>query len=387
MKLSIVSHTYPTKLDPSSGIFIQREAHLIQEFANVSMHIPAVYATFLNKQYYRSYEPQESVIPVRQFKYLSFPRKKFPSLTRKSLSKRLCQSISEYEPDIVHLHWLYPIGLAAPSIKKEGYPLVLTLHGSGWYEGLRNAALLRLFKETLSVCDAVITVGSQLKEDVLKVLPEIKERTHHIPHGINTTKFAPAPSKKQAKENFGWQNHLFNILCVANLYRVKGVHLLIQAFGRNEYLEDSHLHIVAPRFDKDVKEEISQLILKLDLQNHVTFYPSMPEEEIIKFYQAADMFVSPSLREGFGLAVAEAAACGTPVLATRSGGPEQIITPKTGQLVEANNIEALTNGIERMLPQLNIYNREEMHSIMQESFSLQSKKHKLLEVYNSILKR
>src|SRR6056297_3567440 len=121
--IALVSHSYPTKKLPAQASFIKREAYLIAQSHSVEVHLPSVYALPFQKQYYRSRNPDEKIIPLHRFSYLSFPGRRFASITQSSLSKNLIRSIDRQKPDVVHLHWLYPSGLTAPAIKQAGYPV------------------------------------------------------------------------------------------------------------------------------------------------------------------------------------------------------------------------------------------------------------------------
>jgi glycosyltransferase involved in cell wall biosynthesis len=76
------------------------------------------------------------------------------------------------------------------------------------------------------------------------------------------------------------------------------------------------------------------------------------DAQLRRLYAAADVFVCPTLEEAFGKTMAEAMACGTPVLAFRCSAPADLVEPGlTGALVEAGNAAALWQGLQQLLPQ------------------------------------
>lgn len=385
MNIAIVSHTYPTKHDPSSGIFIQKESRLVSEFAEVNVIIPSVVSTPLNKQYYRGYQPVKEPFPVTTFKYVSIPRRSFPSITKYSLSNRLLNIVKNLSPDIVHLHALFPSGISAKTLNNSGFKIVLTVHGGDWYSNLENRKMMKLVNESMHNAHQIIAVGQKLKSDIISKFPELASQTIHIPHGIDTQKFIPPKSKTFSQKNLGWNPLKKNILAVANLYEVKGIHILVKAFAHLEEFENYHLHLVAPRHQKDTKQKIIKLLEEHNLQRHVSFYPSLSEHDLISYYQSADLFVSPSLKEGFGLAIAEAAACGVPVLATRSGGPEEILDPKIGYLVKVNSTDAIIQGIEKIIQELDQFSPIVMNNYISDNFGLTKKKEHLNKIYSKVL--
>jgi len=71
---------------------------------------------------------------------------------------------------------------------------------------------------------------------------------------------------------------------------------------------------------------LKNLVIKLDLIDNVNFIGSVKQEQLVSFYQDADVVLLPSKHESFGMVITEAMACGTPVIALEgSGGPEEII--------------------------------------------------------------
>jgi glycosyltransferase involved in cell wall biosynthesis len=387
LNIAIVTHNYPTLNDPSRGIFLQKEAHLVREFSNVSVVIPNVFSTFINKQYTRTKDIVSEPFQIQKFQYLSFPRRSFPKITQWSLSKALLTVLKKHSFDIIHLHALFPCGMAAKTLKQAGHRVVITVHGGDWYSNLNNQNLMTIIEESMLFCDKVITVGKKLEEDIIKKFPSLKNKVQHIPHDINTTKFIPSVSRSTALEKLNWDTTKLHLLTVANLYKVKGIDLLIEAISKLEFEEKPRLHIISPRYDLSYKNEIESLIRQLNLQEQVTFHPSMPEDKLISYYHAADLYISPSRKEGFGLAMAEAAACGVPVLATKSGGAEQIINNKNGILIKAHSSKSITNGIIDILKKLEYYNPSEMHSDISNRFSKRQKANALQEVYTQVLKQ
>lgn len=386
MKVDIVSHIYPTTHDPSSGIFIQKEANMLASIYEIAVWIPAVRAFPWQKQYQRSIDPVPESFDVNRVIYFSIPRRLLPTITINNLSTALIQSLSSSEADIIHLHWLFPAGLCIPKIKRAlNKPIVLTLHGGDWYSN-QNRGYDALIKNALEHADRIICVGKQLTNDVVDTYPNLLQKTHHLPHGIDCTKFIPVSDSEQRsiKRELKWRNNYKHILCVANFYQAKGVELLVEAFGKMNKVDHTHLHLVAPRRDRNIEKTILQLIDRYNLKSNISIYPSMSEDELIKKYRAADFLVSSSRKEGFGLAIAEAIACGLPVLATKSGGPQEIVDQSNGILVDTDNINALSNGLNYMINHFSEYSPTELHHSILNRFSTQAKLDKLDAIYSSL---
>lgn len=384
-KIAIVSHSYPTIADPSYGIFIKREAALIRKFAEPILFIPKVFSTPLNRQYYRTKNLVEDGIQKEEFKYISFPSKYFPSVITKSLSTQLLKKLKRHNPSLVHLHWLYPQGLTASLLKRNELKVVITIHGGDWYSNIDNEVMFPLIQKSLTKTDSIVCVGEKLKQHILQRFPEFTQKTHHIPHAIDTTRFIPTNSKTELRNSLNWSANKLHLLCVANFHIYKGVDLLVKSMPKVHNLEYIHLHLVAPRREKEMSLEIKRIINEKKLQNHISLYGALKEAELIRFMQAADLFVLPSLKEGFGIVCAEAIACGVPVLSTASGGPEEILSEETGLLVPPGDVDVLAKGINLLLENRNQFHPEEMHASISQRYGEDLKTKRLKKLYSSLI--
>src|SRR5687767_9226928 len=94
------------------------------------------------------------------------------------------------------------------------------------------------------------------------------------------------------------------------------------------------------------RERLDQLILDLDLADAISYAGRVPDHELVALYRRAWMVVSASAREGWGMSITEAAACGTPAVATRIvGHADAVIDGTTGVLVDPDDAIALGGAI------------------------------------------
>jgi glycosyltransferase involved in cell wall biosynthesis len=108
------------------------------------------------------------------------------------------------------------------------------------------------------------------------------------------------------------------------------------------------------------------------------------EEEKVRLLNWAEVFLFPSRREGFGMAAAEAMACGTPVVAARAGGlPEVVEDGKTGFLCDPEDAEAFATAVDRLLKDPALARRmgEAGRRRVLERFSWESAGARILEIY------
>ena len=106
--------------------------------------------------------------------------------------------------------------------------------------------------------------------------------------------------------------------------------------------------------------------------DRIEFLGIRDPEEVAALMQKSAVLVLPSRAESFGAVLVEALASGTPVIATRCGGPEDIVTDKVGRLVASEDPEALANAIADVLSNLDSYRPEDLRAYAVSRFSLRS---------------
>jgi teichuronic acid biosynthesis glycosyltransferase TuaC len=113
-----------------------------------------------------------------------------------------------------------------------------------------------------------------------------------------------------------------------------------------------HLTVAGGAFYRSYERdaaEVRSLVAALGLQDRVRFIGEVAPADVATLMRRSALLVVPSRRESFSLVTAEALASGTPVVATRCGGPEEILTPDTGELVPVGDPAALAIAIEATL--------------------------------------
>ena len=139
------------------------------------------------------------------------------------------------------------------------------------------------------------------------------------------------------------------IVAIGNVRRPKNYPLLLRAFAE---VRRTHPHAtleIAGQASGDALDaELTAVMTDLALERSVTLHGFVANPAPL--LQGARCFVSSSTKEGFSLATIEAMLSGVPVVATRSGGPEEILTDNvTGLLVPVSDVEALATGMRRLL--------------------------------------
>jgi glycosyltransferase involved in cell wall biosynthesis len=97
-----------------------------------------------------------------------------------------------------------------------------------------------------------------------------------------------------------------------------------------------------------------------------------------------DVFVLPSLQETFGIVLGEAMSCGRPVIATRCGGPEFVVTPETGILVDAADPAALADAMQHFIQGKGKFDPEKIRQSVKDRFSTEAFLDTVTAVYEQV---
>lgn len=219
-----------------------------------------------------------------------------------------------------------------------------------WMEHLRIERWLkqnpyRFLYVWLSNLTTTITVSKAVKRQLVDL--GLKDKNVQVIYnGIDTTKFKldPLPTTRYSP--------LVTIGTVCRLCSEKGVDYLIKAFKkvteRNPHVE---LQIAG---EGSEKESLQNLAAKLGVKDKVKFLGFV--ENTPKFLNQLDIFaLTPTRRESFGIAAAEASACGKPVVATNISGLVEVVeNSQTGLVIESKNIDQVTSALIKLVEDKNL---------------------------------
>jgi glycosyltransferase involved in cell wall biosynthesis len=190
-------------------------------------------------------------------------------------------------------------------------------------------------RKALRQADHVVALSRFTCDKLLQVYGYPLEKITMIPGGVDLKRFHPAVDKKAVREQRHLPEGKMILLTVRNLEPRMGLANLILAMQEVVKALPDILLIIGGT--GSLKEELSLLSRRLNLEPHIHFTGFIPEEILPDYYQAADLFVLPTVElEGFGLITLEALASGTPVLGTPVGGTLDILSRLDGRFLFAD---------------------------------------------------
>ncbi len=278
-----------------------------------------------------------------------------------------------YRPHVIHAH-VYVAGLPAALISKLWrLPLVTTEHWTGF--PMKKLSRLRLIRARIAFGSSqyVLPVSHSLQKAIVDY--GIKAQFKIVPCTVDTGAFRPKASRPKGETK--------RLVYIAFLDQPrKGLDLLLKALSAlRQRRRDFSLEIVG---DGPRRSEYETMAAELDLRDHVTFHGRIEREQIVNLLHRSHAFVLPSLFENFSVATAEALATGTPVIATRCGGPEDFVTPEVGLLIPPGDVQALTEAVEWMLDNHSRFDPQSVASYAHGRFSLEAVGRQLHEVYSGV---
>lgn len=195
-------------------------------------------------------------------------------------------------------------------------------------------------RELAQDCSYIIAATPQEKRALIRYYGAKPERICVVPCGVNSELFRPV-DKLVARQRLGLNGDKL-IVFVGRIEPLKGIDQLLRAVPLLPDTQGLRLLIIGgDKYSRDEIERLRELARTLRIEDMVDFPGLVKQEELPWFYSAADVCVSPSHYESFGLVPLESLACGTPVVATDVGAARSVIRDETAGYVVADNSPSL----------------------------------------------
>jgi len=277
---------------------------------------------------------------------------------------------------------VFPDGVAAVKAFANEYPVVITIHGSDVNHFAMKPDLKPDIICALNTAKKVICVSENLAKTV-KMLGVASE-TVVIPNGVDAAVHSPG-SKIDASKLLGLEPQRPRIMYAGNFVAVKGVKYLIRAMAQVlKEIPGCELVLIGARPGRADKSRYRGLIESAGIGHAVKIIERVPHESLPLWIHASDLLALPSISEGFVLVAAEALACRRPVVATISGGPEDIVVEGTGVLVSPKKPDEIAEALLKVLAGDGILSPESLAESARERFSYEIITEKIISVYKDV---
>lgn len=277
-------------------------------------------------------------------------------------------------PDLLHAHNVLWSGVAANRASRLlGIPYMITEHSCAYVRGLVRVQDENAVRETLSKAHSLIAVSESLRTAMSRYVAQEKILT--IPNVVDTD-FFTLPETERKDEPF-------RFLCVALLTAVKGIDQLLLAFA-DAFRQKSHV-VLEIGGDGPERGRLEELATQLGVRSQVRFLGMLSRRGVREAMWRSNVFVLPSYVETFGVVLIEAIATGLFVIATRSGGPDEIVTSDVGMLVEVGDIPFLSRALRDAYEARYQFRPHEIRALAVKRYGIQKFSSRLLEVYRTAL--
>ncbi len=372
MEILILTHSYPDINHKWRGTFIEEQAKALADGNNVTVvYFKLDYSRF---DLFPGYTFDKQITGNLTL-YVVTIRKSLPVITQiiyllntyRFLNREIFKN---YKPDIIHSHLAYPAGLLGTIIQKRiGIPNILTEH-SRVKMYFRSPIHRMCVVWTFRNCSGLISVSNALKTEISQFCNRDISVIHNF---AETGKFEISKSHEDQRINIGFLGGLSNTnkgldVLLKSIFLIKDRNILLH-IGGNGTLLNSY----------------KEMAKALGLESNCIFYGEILRNNIRDFYSKLDIFVLPSRYETFGIVLIEAMSCGVPVISTKCGGPQEIVTKETGMLIDKNSPEDLAHAITSMTENIGSYDRKSIRQYAIDTFGTSRFIDRMAKVYQDVL--
>lgn len=381
-RLLILTPWYPHPESPVSGIFVRDQAEILARLFDVLVYFmkPVAGRAILRDMLAR-HAPEiaeDQGVRVVAGRYHGMPDGAQPLaswLAYRQCRRALGAALHAWggAPDIIHAHVALPAGWLAVRLGRElGVPAVLTEHTGPFAALIPRPGARGPVEEALTGAAAVLAVSPALASAMHREFPAVRPR---VLGNVVRTDFFTLSSRARSGP--------FRFAALALMTPAKGLDVLLRAVRRllDHGCTDFRIAIGGDGPERAGLERMAQ---DLRLHAHVQFPGLLNRPQVRALLHDADVFVLPSLGETFGVAVGEAMACGKPVIATRSGGPEFVLGAGNGVLVPPNDAGALARAMRAAYERRIEWSPAAIRESVERRFSPGAFQAALLEVYGAV---
>lgn len=277
--------------------------------------------------------------------------------------------------DLIHAQASYPGGYIAQHLSERfNKPYIITAHMSPFpfdeFMG-KNEEIKSVIDEPLKKVARLIAVSASLKERLSVLGYKNLSVVHNL---VQEELFMPKFSPKTGH---------FKFLAIGRLVNQKGFEVLLKAFSLIRENKMT-LQVVG---DGPNERKLKMQTTKLGLDDKVQWLGELDRPQTIEVIQACNSLVLSSRHESFGVVLAEALSCGKPIIATKCGGPEDIVNETNGLLANVNDPKDLAQKMEEMMETYNRYDSRVIRSDFEKRFSSKVITPQIVAIYREVIQQ
>jgi len=254
---------------------------------------------------------------------------------------RAIRQLFKFKPDIVfcsHINFS-PLSYFFKKIFDKNY-IILTYGIDVW--NLKGNLKIKALKEA----KIIVTISNFTKDKIIQKFPELQNKIFMLPNSIDGEEFKPQRKSLNLLQKYGLTDEKI-ILTITRLLKsegYKGYDRVIESLPKI-IKEIPKLKYLLVGSGDDVLR-IKKLINDLNLNDYVIMPGFIPNDELVDYYNLADVFVMPSKGEGFGFVFLEALACGKPVIAgNQDGSIDAVLNGQLGVLVNPDSVNEIAAAV------------------------------------------
>jgi len=376
---------YPSNANDIRGSFFREQALALHKSGcKVGVIAPSLLSVrkplaALNFTRGISHENDNGVQTFRTYRFNFAPRV-WPLIERRTThaTRALYEAYvaQEGHPDLIHVHSAWPVGSGAVSIKQRyGTPFILSEHSSTFLRGTISKFSLREVRKATSEATNRYAVSTRFSRTLEHVL-ELPDQS-----------FAVMPNSVESSfllgDVRGHNSEGFNFLHISGLNKNKNVSVLLNAFAER-FKSQEHIKLTIGGRGPE-SPHLKALSENLGISSQVSFLGALARSKVRDCLAKSDAFVLPSRIETFGVVLVEALATGVPIVATRCGGPEDIVTTDNGILVPVDDIEALGNAMNTIYQNRSSYDPKKLRDDCRARFGSEAITQRWHSIYHEVL--
>ena len=256
-------------------------------------------------------------------------------------------SLRKDAPDIVHVHST----AALPSLflgRVIGRAVAMHSHGD---EPLHPLKLALMRKAGMILSQRVIAVSEATRDDIIRTQHLSPKKLAVVYNGVRVEDFRPLTDPTHVLQKYGLEGADKILLSVGAVQERKGQWTIVNCLPEILLRWPGLTYVnVGRAYDPSYQEQLLQEAERLGVSKNFRLLTGVPHEDLVALINSADVCVHPSIREAFGLAVAEEMACARPVVALDVDAMHEIIDDGiNGLLVQPNDQNSLTGSILKLL--------------------------------------